>query len=183
MSAWTPGTILALVGLSFFWLLEQEIVRHKADVSAAAVAPSQLARVDFGTPSAQPAYSGGWSPNRIWPVEKIPFNWVEGLRASISLTVGQRRDARMIVRVQPYRAQGFLCERARVTINGILLSEFFLEQGWHNYQLKVPHDLLSPGDNRIDFAFAYINQANWRGMNPEGKALSVAFHNLHLSAD
>jgi hypothetical protein len=54
-----------------------------------------------------PGYSGD-VPNRIWPVENIPFNWVEGLRASISLTLGEWRDARMIVRVQPYRAQGFL---------------------------------------------------------------------------
>jgi undecaprenyl-diphosphatase len=183
MSAWIPGATLALVGLSFFWLLEQAIARHKVDVSAAAVASTQLARVDFGTPSAQPRLLGGWSPNRIWPVENIPFNWVEGLRASISLTLGQRRDARMIVRVQPYRAQGFLCERARVTINGILLSDFFFEQGWHNYLLEVPHDLLSLGDNRIDFAFAYVNQANWRGMNPGRKPLSVAFHTLYLSAN
>ena len=105
------------------------------------------------------------------------LNWVEGLRASVQLDIAAPRDSRMRVRVYPYRPRGFLCRRADVTINGASL---FLEQDWQSYELKIPERLLRAGDNRIDFAFAYSDRANWHGVNREQKPLSVAFHKIQL---
>ncbi|MGH7852849.1 MAG: phosphatase PAP2 family protein [Candidatus Binatia bacterium] len=181
--AWIPGAALALVALSFFWLLEQEIARHKVSHSSPPVRTTEALRVDFGTPSAQAHLLTGWTSSRIWPAKGIAFNWVEGLQASISLKLPEPRDLRMIIRAYPYRPQGFVCQRAFVTVNGALSGRFFFEQDWQSYTLKVPRDLLRPADNRIDFAFAYADNTNWHGVNPERKALSIAFQTLRLVAE
>lgn len=133
-----------------------------------------------GTAAARANLLSGWTPNKIWPAERIPFNSVEGLHASVQLDIAAPHDSRMRVRAYPYRPRGFLCQRADVTINGASLGRLFLEQDWQSYELKIPERLLRAGDNRIDFAFAYSDRANWHSVNREQKPLSVAFHKIQL---
>jgi hypothetical protein len=97
--------------------------------------------------------------------------------------LAQPLDLLLIVGAYPYRARGFLCQRARVMINGLPAGGFFLDLGWHDYRLNVDRDLLRPGHNLIDFVFSYTDDSNWRGVNPQRKPLSVAFQNLRLVAD
>jgi hypothetical protein len=179
LGAWLPSAALAAASLGFFWLLEQEIARHK--IGELLNAPA-LATVEFGNPSTPPNLRAGWTTDRVWPSEGIPFNWVDGLEASVTLEIPAAQDARLLLHAYPYRPRGFLCQRAEVAINGSFAGRIFFEQDWQRYALAIPSRLLQAGANRIDFTFVYADRSNWHGMNREGKALSVAFHKLQLSA-
>ncbi len=183
LAAWIPGAALGLVALSFFWLLEREISRHKVSHSSPPITTNEVLRLDFGTSSAQAHLLKGWTSNRIWPAQGIGFNWVDGLQSSIGLKLAEPRDLRMIIRAYPYRPKGFVCQRAVVTINGAPSGRIFFEQDWQSYALKVPQALLRRADNRVDFVFAYSDNTNWHGVNPERQALSVAFQTLQLIAE
>lgn len=179
LGAWLPSAALAAGALAFFWQLELEIARHK--ITGAPSAAPALAVVEFGIPETAKKLRG-WTSNRIWPSEKLPFNWAEGLEASVSLDLGAPQSAQLLLHAYPYRPRGFLCQRADVTVNGAFAGRVFFEQDWQRYSLQVPRGLLRAGVNQIRFRFAYADRANWHGMNREQQPLSVAFHQLQLIA-
>jgi undecaprenyl-diphosphatase len=166
--------------LWFFWSLEKEIARHNLTDQSTPTSGQPLAMVEFGTPSARQHLRNGWTTARSLSPEGIPVNWVDGLAASLVIPLTNANDARLLMRLYPYRPQGFLCQRAEIKINGAFLTQVWLEQGWQYYQIKVPKNLFRAGDNQIDFAFAYHDNSNWHGMNPERKYLSVAFNFLSV---
>lgn len=176
---WIPCIALGAAAIGFFALLEREISRHKIGAETA-LQGREMHRVDFGTASARSELIAGWAPDGVWPSERFPFNWGEGLVASVNLHIDAPQDARLLLRMYPYRPRGFLCQRAAITINGVFLGRVWLEQDWQRYAIHLPGDRLRRGANRLDFTFVYADRTNWHGMNPERRALSVAFQKIHL---
>ncbi len=178
---WLPCAILGVAALSFFWSLERQIGAHKLPHEQRRTPRVSTLSIEFGTAPARQHLLNGWSTDRVWPGEKIPFNWVEGSHAAVRVGVATPRQSRMLIRAYPYRPHGFLCQRANIALNGNALVAAWLEQDWQTYQLEVPAGLFHVGENRIDFGFPYSDKSNWHGMNPDQKPLSVAFHWLRLA--
>jgi hypothetical protein len=68
-------------------------------------------------------------------------------------------------------------------LNDHLVQRVYLEQDWNGYEVPFPGELIRSDGNRVEFHFAHADAADWHGINPERRALSVAFDMMQFIPD
>lgn len=180
---WSGTGLVAIASALFFLLLEAKIAEHKRSESFIRAATGPRMIIAFGTPAAQPHLLKGWSRNELWRDPQLTINWVEGLDASLAVPVNSTQDFLLLLRAYPYRPKGFLCQWAELNVADRRVGRIYLEQDWNTYEIELPKESVTKGENRFDFRFRYTDNANWHGVNPDHKPLSVAFNLMQLSAE
>lgn len=172
---WPAIGVIAAASAVFFLRLEGNIARHRVgdDFSLSSIAPAAV--IDFGADSARPYLSNGWSTNTTWRQPAASINWVEGRDASLNVALVQGQDYRARFRAYPYRPAGFTCQTIAIKLNDQPVQRVYLEQDWNAYEVLLLKQLVKTGTNRVGLHFAYADTANWHGINPGRKPLSVAF--------
>jgi PAP2 superfamily protein len=180
---WFGTGLVAIASVLFFLLLETKIAEHKRSENLLRAASGPRMIIDFGTPAAQPYLLKGWSRNELWRDPQLSINWVEGLDASLAVSVYSSQDFRLLLHAYPYRPKGFLCQWAEVNVADRSVGRIYLEQDWNTYEIDLPKESITKGENRFDFHFRYADNSNWHGVNPDHKPLSVAFNLMELAVD
>jgi undecaprenyl-diphosphatase len=180
---WVGTGVLALSAGGFFFAVERNIARHRVVNDFSFRPPAPAVAVDFGTDSARPYLLNGWSPNQSWRQPALSINWAIGRNASLNLPLDSGQIYRVRFRAYPYRPTGFTCQWIDMRLNDHLVQRIHLEQDWNAYEVLVPKELVHSGANRVEFHFASANTLDWHGINPERKALSVAFDMMQIIPD
>jgi hypothetical protein len=72
----------------------------------------------------------------------------------------------------------------KIFLNGKLLGELELEEGWHTYSLDLPHSYLRHGVNSIRFLPRYIaSPVKVIPGSTDSRRLAVAFDYLALQSE
>lgn len=172
---WLATGALAAASGVFFLRLESYIAKHKV---ADGVNPPSIvaaAEIDFGSNAAQTYLLNGWSPNETWRQPALSINWAVGRDAALNVALAPDKDYRVRFRAYPYRPAGFTCQSIEISVNDQPIGRVYLEQDWNGYEVLLPKKLIQGGANRIGLHFAYADTADWHGVNPGRKPLSVAF--------
>jgi hypothetical protein len=180
---WVGTGGLALSAGGFFLAVERNIAQHRVvdDFSFKPLAPAVA--IDFGTDSARPYLLNGWSPNQSWRQPPLSINWAIGRNASLNFSLDSGQNYRVRFRAYPFRPTGFTCQWIDMRLNDHLVQRVYLEQDWNTYEVLFPRELVHGGANRVELHFASANTLDWHGINPEGKALSVAFDMMRITPD
>jgi hypothetical protein len=108
---------------------------------------------------------------------------VFGRDAALKVPLASGRGYRVRFRAYPYRPTGFTCQWIDIKVNDQLVQRVYLEQDWNMYEVSLPQWLVKAGGNRVELHSAYADAADWHGINPERKALSVAFDMMQFIPD
>lgn len=181
--AWVGIGGVALASGAFFVRLEANIMQHRIVNDSSTPSTSPATEIDFGTDSARPFLSYGWSPNESWRQPVVSINWAIGRDASLRVSLETGRNYRVRFRAYPYRPAGFTCQWVELRVNGRLVQRVYLEQEWNSYEVSIPKALVQTGDNRVDLHFAHADTADWHGVNPGRKPLSVAFDKMQFISE
>ncbi len=106
-----------------------------------------------------------------------------GRDAALKVPLASGRGYRVRFRAYPYRPTGFTCQWIDIKVNDQLVQRVYLEQDWNMYEVSLPQWLVKAGGNRVELHSAYADAADWHGINPERKALSVAFDMMQFIPD
>lgn len=174
---WSLVSALGIGTLIFFHVLEREI---EASLSVARLANGPVARsLDFGTPEARKSLRAGWYNDELWDNGKLSLVWAGNKPADLALTLPNTRSYQFGLTLFPYSPNGLVCQRVGIKLNGESVASLFLEKGWHTYQFAVPRQRIRPGENLLQFFFAYTSPIR-RGETPDNRRLSVAFDRLSV---
>jgi hypothetical protein len=182
-AAWVGIGVLTLATGAFFFRLESNIARHRVVNDSSVPSTSPATEIDFGTDSARPFLLNGWSPDETWRQPTLSINWVVGRDAALNVPLGSGRNYRVRFRAYPYRPTGFTCQWINIRVNDQLVQRVYLEQDWNMYEVSLPQRLVKAGVNRVEFHFAAADTLDWHGINPERRALSVAFDVMQFIPD
>ena len=182
-ATWVGIGVLTLTTGAIFFRLESNIARHRIvnDISLPSISPA--VEIDFGTDSARPFLLNGWSSNETWRQPTLSINWVVGRDAALNVPLGTGRNYRVRFRAYPYRPTGFTCRWIDMRLNDHLVQRVYLEQDWNAYEVLFPKELIHNDGNRVEFHFAAADTLDWHGINPERRALSVAFDVMQFIPD
>jgi membrane-associated phospholipid phosphatase len=182
-AAWVGIGVLTLATGAFFFRLESNIARHRVVNDSSVPSTSPATEIDFGTDSARPFLLNGWSPDETWRQPTLSINWVVGRDAALNVPLGSGRNYRVRFRAYPYRPTGFTCQWINIRVNDQLVQRVYLEQDWNMYEVSLAQRLVKAGVNRVEFHFAAADTLDWHGINPERRALSVAFDVMQFIPD
>lgn len=182
------GTIVAVV--LHGGCADRSAVHHSDleyfDFSAAQAVAAQWSHtenIDFGTPDGRQVLLNGWSVDELWAGETT-FVWGIGDSSELRFHRFSRGDLRLRLRCQPLAGFGGQATRAiRVAVNEVNLSEVELQPGgFRTYEVLIPSESLSVGENRIGFQY---DSAPMEGSRPSGenRDLRVAWDWLKVDSN
>jgi arylsulfatase A-like enzyme len=109
--------------------------------------------IAFGSPESRAHLIEGWgSP---WRVGNLTFVWSEGDHSTLRLTIGQPRPLTLRFRCRPLRFPGAPVQTITMKVNGHAVGERELAPEVQTYEAWVPARVLVPGENRVEFRYAY----------------------------
>ncbi|MBI4562366.1 MAG: phosphatase PAP2 family protein [Candidatus Rokubacteria bacterium] len=175
---WAVPAGVGVLALAFFLAYERAVETHRVAGDRPLQKHSASTVITFGTLEARALLREGWSGDERWQ-GRFPMVWAEGLESKLLIPVLAPADHRVRLRVHPFVAHGGLsCQVVEVALNGVPAARFLVENGWKDYEIKVPRRLIAPGANEMRFRFAYADTPKRDALNRDGRALSVAFASL-----
>ncbi len=178
---WIIGLTLGVAGLAFFHSGEKNIAAYMHLPNTTANTPA-IATFDFGTAQARASMKYGWSGDEKWEGDKRTVVWATGLASEIIIPLPTAQDYRFRMSAFPYSPKGPACQRVEVKVNDTVVAKVLLEQGWHEYEFRVPKSTVQAGPNTVQFFYDYAEPPKLRGKNLDERPLSVAFDTLQASA-
>ena len=153
-----------------------------AERLAAARIQHEVAFIDFGDPSAEESLRAGWDHPEVVSGSGRPFVWAAADSASFDTFLLRTDYPAVDFRCWPYTFDGAPPQTVEVRINDRSIGAVELENGPADYSLAVPGGVLTPGDNKVELAFAYAESP--RDHQPESsdrRSLAVAFDTFGFS--
>jgi hypothetical protein len=156
-------------------------VRRYAAASATVVAAVLLAAigatmrsdpiVDVGTGEIRPLLYRGFSSDERGA---RTFAWVEGRSAEILVARNSRRAAAIDILCQPYLPAATSTQHLSVALNGIVLGDLTLRDGWQTVTVDAPPRAWTYGVNRLLLSLSAAVSPAEAGTGDDRRALSVA---------
>jgi hypothetical protein len=130
--------------------------------------------LDLGTGGARKYLARGWSHDEPW--EGSTFVWAAAPESELWVTLPERRDFRVELRLFPFRYPGAPPQAIEVAVNGRHLQELPIdERHWQIHAFKLPQAALAPGLNTLRFRYRYaMAPAAIVPGNPDQRPLAVA---------
>jgi len=138
--------------------------------------------VDFGAESGFPVLLEGWSEGESGLGQT--FAWSNAQVSTLWCYLPRVSRMKMELRLAPLNFPLLPKQFVKVFLNGELLSELELEEGWHTYSLDLPHSYLRHGVNSIRFLYRYTaSPAKVIPGSTDSRRLAVAFDYLALQSE
>ena len=109
--------------------------------------------IEFASPESRAQLIDGWGPPQRG-VDRS-FVWGEGEHSTLRLTIGQPRPLDLRFRCRPFRFPGAPPQTVTVRVNGHDVGRSQLAPRAQVYEVWVPAHLWVPGENRVEFHYAY----------------------------
>src|SRR5262245_57142758 len=157
--------------------------RRETDLAALlprARSGAETASIDFGSDASLPALVSGWGP-RVRS-DRVDFQWAQGDLSELRFGVGEPRDLEVALRAWPLAFEGAPPQSVEISANGRPVATLELAPGAHTYRVRIPGDALVPGENRLEFRYAWSRAP--REVIPgsdESRPLAVAWDWLRVT--
>jgi hypothetical protein len=138
--------------------------------------------IDFGAASGFPAFLEGWSEGES--VAGQTYAWSNAQVSTLWCYLPKVARMKMELRLAPFEHPLLPKQLVKIFLNGKLLGELELEEGWHTYSLDLPHSYLRHGVNSIRFLYRYTaSPAKVIPGSTDSRRLAVAFDYLALQSE
>jgi hypothetical protein len=136
--------------------------------------------LDFGAPQREFVLRTGWSQDEQWGPD-LTVQWSDAPQSSVYLFLDQIRDRVLEMRLAPSSYTSAPPQGVSVYVNGTVLQELLLGEGWHVYQVQLPAAVFVRGLNSLTFTYRYTARpVDTMPGSTDPRALAVAFDYLAL---
>lgn len=141
----------------------------------------EVTELDIGTAEAEPYLTGlSWKESTD---DGTTFSWSDGPTTTMDFFLGWSRPAELVLRGLPW--PGASSEEGgqalSVALNGADLGRLTMASGLQQLSLTVPAEVLAPGRNRLELAYAVVRSP--APDDAEQRALGVAWDWARLDLD
>ena len=117
--------------------------------------------------------------DRGWAIPEGGFRWAAAEQATVTIPRGDAFDQRITVRVLPMAHHRLPAQTLRATLNGHVLGEVMLPNGWSEQTFEAPARTWRVGGNTLAFDFGHaIAPADLDPQATDHRTLAVSFASI-----
>ncbi len=159
-----------------------------ATLTAAAILVAVVARldipldtdIDVGSYSDRPLLYSGFADNET---AGRSFAWVDGKSAEVLLPRRSRRNAELDIVCEPNLPTRDASQQMSVVLNGNVLGNIDLHEGWQTVTLPAPASVWLVGVNSLRLSFTNAISPLEAGLSADSRKLSVAFDRIAVRTE